>query len=292
MQKKKLRLNLMATVMLIIVVAFATYYGVNKGITYESLEVKSNNIEIVSQKNVYDDNIKNIENEELQNKEKQDEEIKNLEVKKPVIVIDPGHSGKTSTEREPVYPGASETKRKESGGAVGIVTKIPEYKTVMEISLKLKEILEDKGYTVIMTRTNHEVILGNVERARIGNDANADLVIRVHADSSSNQGVAGASMLIPENNKRTGAIYEKSKQYSEIVMKELVNEAGMKNRGIITRSDLTGFNWSKVPVILLEAGFLSNPNEDRMLNSPEYQDKIARGLAKGIEKSIPIEIKE
>ena len=75
-------------------------------------------------------------------------------------------------------------------------------------------------------------------------------------------------------------------------MQELVNEAGMKNRGIITRGDLTGFNWSKVPVILLEAGFLSNPNEDRMLNSPEYQDKIARGLAKGIEKSIPIEVKE
>lgn len=288
MYKKTYKINLVALMMLISVGVIIIYCGINKGNINHRLEAKSDGIATVNQNIVCDDeNIHKIENEEIKGKE-----IKHSEIKKPVIVIDPGHSGKASSEREPVYPGASETKRKESGGAVGVVTKIPEYKTVMDISFKLKDILEEKGYTVIMTRTNHEVILGNVERARIGNDANADLVIRVHADSTSNQGVSGASMLIPENNKRTGSIYEKSKKCAEVVMQELVNEAGMKNRGIITRGDLTGFNWSKVPVILLEAGFLSNPNEDRMLNSPEYQDKIARGLAKGIEKSIPIEVKE
>lgn len=292
MQKKKYGINLLAIVMLITVGIFTMNYGFNKGKIEKDLEVKSNNIEISCQKIVYDDNTKGIENKEQENQENENKKIENTEKRKPVIVLDPGHSGKTSKEREPIYPGASETKRKESGGAVGVATKTPEYKTVMEISLKLKDILEEKGYMVIMTRTNHEVVLGNIERARIGNDVNADLVIRVHADSASNQGVAGATILIPENNKRTGNIHEKSKQYAEILMLELVNEVGMKNRGIITRDDLTGFNWSKVPVILLEAGFLSNPNEDRMLNSPEYQGKIARGLAKGIEKSIPIERKE
>lgn len=289
MRKRKYKISSIAIIIFIIIGTSTTYYGFTKE---RSLKVKVNEIEISSRNIVQDDEmVKEAKNKES-NTQENIEEIKDTEKNKIVIVIDPGHSGKTSTEREPIYPGASETKRKESGGAVGVATKIPEYKTVMEISLKLKELLEEKGYIVIMTRTDHEVILGNVERARIGNDANANLVIRIHADSTSNQGVAGASMLIPENNKRTGAIYDKSKQYAEVVMHELVNEVGMKNRGIITRDDLTGFNWSKVPVVLLEAGFLSNPNEDRMLNSPEYQGKIATGLAKGIEKAIPIEAKE
>ena len=51
----------------------------------------------------------------------------------------------------------------------------------------------------------------------------------------------------------------------------------MKNRGVVERTDLTGFNWSKVPVILVETGFLSNPQEDKLLNSEEYQNKIAKG---------------
>lgn len=56
----------------------------------------------------------------------------------------------------------------------------------------------------------------------------------------------------------------------------------MKNRGVIERSDMTGFNWSTVPVVLIEMEFLSNPQEDKNLSSEEYQDKIAKAIAKGI----------
>ena len=56
----------------------------------------------------------------------------------------------------------------------------------------------------------------------------------------------------------------------------------MYNRGVIERSDLTGFNWSKVPVVLIEMGFLSNPEEDSLLNDSSYQEKIAQGLCNGI----------
>ena len=60
----------------------------------------------------------------------------------------------------------------------------------------------------------------------------------------------------------------------------------MYNRGVIERSDLTGFNWSKVPVVLIEMGFLSNPEEDNLLNSDSYQEKLAQGLYKGILKAL------
>jgi len=46
--------------------------------------------------------------------------------------------------------------------------------------------------------------------------------------------------------------------------------------------DLSGFNWSTVPTVLVECGFLSNPVEDRLLASPHYQDKLATGIADGV----------
>ncbi|MGM9933770.1 MAG: N-acetylmuramoyl-L-alanine amidase, partial [Clostridium sp.] len=48
--------------------------------------------------------------------------------------------------------------------------------------------------------------------------------------------------------------------------------------------DMTGFNWSKVPVILVEMGFMSNPEEDKLLSDEGYQNKLAQGLCNGIVK--------
>ena len=55
-----------------------------------------------------------------------------------------------------------------------------------------------------------------------------------------------------------------------------------KNRGVIERKDLTGFNWSTVPVVLVEMGFLSNPEEDKKLSTDSYKDKISKSLANGV----------
>ncbi len=57
---------------------------------------------------------------------------------------------------------------------------------------------------------------------------------------------------------------------------------GATNRGLMVRSDMTGFNWSDVPVIIPEIGFMTNPAEDRLLATAAYQDKIVQGLTKGI----------
>ena len=137
-----------------------------------------------------------------------------------------------------------------------------------------------------MTKTTPQESPGNIERAEIGNKNNADLVIRVHADSSESSNSSGASMLVPAPIGNAKDISETSRKYGQVVLESLIHEVGMKNRGIVERTDLTGFNWSKVPVILVETGFLSNPQEDKLLNSEEYQNKIAKGLFNGIDKAL------
>ena len=62
----------------------------------------------------------------------------------------------------------------------------------------------------------------------------------------------------------------------------MVAATGALDRGIVRRSDLTGFNWANVPAVLVETGFLSNPNDSRLLHTPSYQQRVARGLANGV----------
>lgn len=203
-----------------------------------------------------------------------------------VIVIDPGHGGRVTSEKEPVSPDSNQTKPKNVGGATGISTRIPESVIALNVSMKLKGLLESQGYTVIMTRTTNSETIGNIARAEIGNKNNADLVIRIHADSTESTSVQGASMLVPGNVGYAKSISSISKLYGQTIYNTLLNQVGMKSRGVVTRTDLTGFNWSKVPVVLIEMGYLSNPSEDKLLASDSYQQKIAAGLEKGIEKAL------
>lgn len=229
-------------------------------------------------------------NEAVENSEKDKEQNiqteKPKEVKKKVIVLDPGHGNKSNLEKEPISPGSEELKIKDGGGAEGINSKTPEYAIAMGITIKLKELLINKGYTVIMTKTTSEERPGNIERAEVGNKNNADLVIRIHADSSESSSASGASMLVPAPIGYAKDISGISRKYGEVILKSLVDEVGMKNKGVVERKDLTGFNWSKVPVILIETGFLSNPQEDKLLNTDDYQNKIANGLFDGINSVI------
>lgn len=205
---------------------------------------------------------------------------------KKVIVIDPGHSSVPSSEKEPISPGSNVMKAKDTMGACGINSKLPEYKLNLMVAFKLEKLLENNGFKVILTRNSNSQDLSNIERAEIGNKNNADLVIRIHGDSFSDSNVSGATMLVPGSCGYAKNIYQKSSTYGKVILNELIKTAGMKSRGTKVRCDLTGFNWSRVPVVLIEMGFLSNPNEDKLLSSDAYQNKIANGLCRGICKAL------
>lgn len=205
---------------------------------------------------------------------------------KKVVVIDPGHGAGGNKGYELQSPDSNITKIKDGGGTEGISTGVPEYVVTLKVSEKLKTLLEQKNYTVIMTKTQASEAPGNVERAEVGNNNNADLVIRMHCDGLDNQSVTGASMLVPAPIGYAKDISSISAEYGQTILNDLVANVGMKNRGVVQRNDMTGFNWSKVPVVLVEMGFMSNPGEDRLLNDDSYENQLAQGLCNGIVHSL------
>jgi N-acetylmuramoyl-L-alanine amidase len=133
-----------------------------------------------------------------------------------------------------------------------------------------------------MTRTGPTYTGGNIDRARFCNVRHAALMIRIHADGSTDPSRHGIQMLYPSFRRGwTDDIYARSLRAARVVQRSVVRSTGARDLGLTARSDLTGFNWANVPAILIECGFMSNPRERRLLQSPTYQLKIAHGLAAG-----------
>ncbi|WP_297631123.1 N-acetylmuramoyl-L-alanine amidase [uncultured Clostridium sp.] len=226
------------------------------------------------------------ENKEVQKDKIETEVISEYANNKNItILIDPGHSKNPSKGVEKISPNGNETKLKDTSGAMGETTRIPEYNIVMDVALKLEKELLNKGYNVFLTRKEVNEALSNIERAEEGNRLNADLVIKLHCDSATAKEAKGASMLIPrEKGYITKEVEEKSKEYGKIVLEEYIRETNLNNRGLVYRNDLTGFNWSKVPIILLEMGFLSNKSDELYLTQEESKERIVEGISNGIDK--------
>ena len=223
-----------------------------------------------------DDKSKNTIKKESTSKQQKNE--------KYLICIDPGHQSKGDWKSEPIGPGSPYQKSRVSSGTVGISTKKPEYILNLEASETLKHILISKGFEVIMTRESHDVNISNVERAIFANNKNADMVIRIHADGSDDTSITGASILIPsEKSKYTSSIFKPSYDCANLI-KSKMDRGGFKVNGIFERDDLTGFNWSKVPVVLIEMGFMSNYNEDEMMSNKNYQRKMMQSIAQGVDE--------
>jgi N-acetylmuramoyl-L-alanine amidase len=203
-----------------------------------------------------------------------------LAVPPPLVCLDPGHGTIPAIGRqtEPIGPGASERKIKDGGGTPG------EARVALAIALKTRVLLQRDGYRVAMTRTGPTYAGGNIERARFCNARHAALMVRIHADGSTSASLHGVKTLVPALHRGwTDDIYPASLLAGRKVQAAVARRTGAFDLGIVLRSDLTGFNWSNVPAILVEAGFMTNPTEGRLLRSAAYQLKVARGIAAGAE---------
>lgn len=207
------------------------------------------------------------------------------EEKQKVIVIDAGHQTHAMSAAEPIGPGSSKRKAKVTGGASGCVTHLPEYKLNLQVAKKLQKELVKRGYKVIMVRTKNNVRMSNVQRAKVANKYKADAFIRIHANSAGSSSVKGALTIAPASNNRymTKANRKASQKLSKKVLKAMCKTTGAKNRGVMYTNSMTGINWCKVPVTIVEMGFMSNPSEDRKMAKASYQKKIVKGIADGID---------
>ena len=201
-----------------------------------------------------------------------------------VVAIDAGHQAKGNSEKEPIGPGSSTMKAKVAAGAEGISTKLPEYKLTLSVSQKLRRILEERGYKVIMIRESNDVNLSNAERAEIANKSGASIFVRVHANSLDNNSVHGTlSMCQTAKNPYNGNLHAKSYSLSKKITDYVCAATGFKNRGVQETDSMSGINWCTIPVTIIEMGFMSNPEEDQKMAQDDYQELIAAGIANGID---------
>ena len=192
-------------------------------------------------------------------KETKQDDIKSLsevviEPKKPPIknkvVIDPGHGGTD-------YGAIRES--------------INEKDITMDLSQRIASILKSKGYKVAMTRTE-DVYIGLQERCDFTEAENPQIFVSVHVNSA----VATEPYGI-----ETHYYHEPSKELAEVIQKHLVKNINTKDRGIL-KSKFYVINHTEVPAVLVETGFLSNPDERAELITEKRKQATAKAIAEGI----------
>ena len=207
------------------------------------------------------------------------------------IVIDAGHGGK------------------DPGGGIGNIIEKP---IALSISKKIAAVLSTKGYTVLLTRDGDQYIPLK-ERTAYATRHKADLFLSIHANASGNPKAHGietyyldvtstdkeAELIAARENANSGysiqelesllkgliveSKSEDSRRLATHVQRELVTATGAADRGV-KHARFVVLIGTRVPAILIETGFITNPTESKKLTSDAYQQKLADAIVRGVEK--------
>ena len=205
-----------------------------------------------------------------------------------VVCIDPGHQENGEYVREPIGPGLEGSTVGKGGMAQGKVTLRKEDIVVLETAMILRDILVSQGATVVLTREVQDVFHTNIERCEIAENAGAHIMLRLHCNNSSNESKTGIQIYCPLNSDYARAVAspEEYRLMGETLMNCMKDAVGYEHKdgtGVTRLNDnYIGNNWAKMPVFLVEMGYMSNVGEDIKLATPEYQTMLANGMAEGV----------
>ncbi len=206
--------------------------------------------------------------------------------KKWTVAIDPGHQGSNvdMSGTEPLGPGSSEMKAKAATGTQGRFTGVPEYELDLTISLLLRDELEERGYEVVMTREDNDTAISNAERAQLAYEEGGDIFLRIHANGLDDSSVSGALAMVPSpQNPYVGDLAEESYTLADCILNAYCEKVEFTSLGVQYYDDMTGINWSRLPVMILEMGFMTNESDDLRMADPEVQERMAEGIADGVD---------
>lgn len=201
------------------------------------------------------------------------------------VCIDPGHQRKTQIETVYRAPNSTQTVTTTYGMASGTQTGRLESIVTLEVGILLRDMLLAEGATVIMTRETQETFVGMLERADIPNNAGADFVLRLHCNSGT-AGRQGIQVYCPSTSSYAQAVAD-TETYSamaETILNAMKAATGQTRGNYTLNGNYVGNNWSKMPSFLIEMGYMSDAEEDRLLSSPVYQCFLAEGMVEGVVK--------
>jgi len=181
------------------------------------------------------------------------------------VVIDAGHGG--------IDPGAR-------------VTGVDEKDLVLKISKKIQEVSKNYNVNVVMTREKDE-LPGNAstihdglkKRTEIADRNNADLFISIHANNGSNSSESGFQMYISDKNPK---LLEKNLQLGSILTEEIKKDYAVDETLIRSNKGIAVLNDSKIPAIIVECGYLTNPKDLSYMSNEENQEKIAKDILEAV----------
>ncbi|MFC7308496.1 N-acetylmuramoyl-L-alanine amidase [Streptomyces monticola] len=217
-------------------------------------------------------------------------------LKGKTVVIDPGHNPNNRNHPQEISRLVDIGTNKKECDTTGTSTNngYSEAEFTLDVAHRLRTLLEKQGATVKFTQDGDRAYGPCVdERARIGNTADADAVVSIHADGSG-EGNRGFHVIMPAKvdagSADTTAIAGPSRDLGERIAGGFVRSTGTApsnyiggGTGLDVRDDLGGLNLSKVPKVFIECGNMRDAKDEALLTSGTWRQKAAQGISDGIE---------
>ena len=180
-----------------------------------------------------------------------------------MIVIDAGHGGRD----------------------LGAASKREDYEEkslTLSTAFLVQEALRQKGYQTVLTR-NHDTYIPLDTRADIANTLHANLFVSIHYNFSTSQEARGVEVFYYKETKTPhSARIASSKQLGQMILNHIIKSTGAASRGV-KPANFAVVRETTMPAVLIEAGFLSNPQERQCIRDPAYLRCLARGISEGVE---------